>query len=64
MKIILEAETKEIADILSAVKSQHKYENIKLYPEKTNFLDCLKDVLKATHDTCGEQLQKNVHNAG
>lgn len=33
---------------------QQKCENVKLYPEKTNFSDCLKAVLKATHDTCGE----------
>lgn len=55
MKITLEAESKEIADILLALRSQHKCEYIKLYSEKTNFRDCLKAVLKATRDTCGEE---------
>lgn len=31
-----------------------KGEVVRLYPEKTNFRDCLKAVLKATHDTCEE----------
>lgn len=54
MKITVEAEAKEIADFLSALKNQHKCKSVKLYPEKTNFSDCLKAVLKATDDTCGE----------
>ncbi|MDE6520387.1 MAG: hypothetical protein K2N27_09790 [Ruminococcus sp.] len=38
MKITIEAEAKEIADILSALKSQTFSKDIKLFPQKKSYM--------------------------
>lgn len=66
MKITVEADSKEIAELVLGLQNRQSVEKtveVRLYPEKISFRDRLKAVLEATDDTCGEQAKKTVHNA-
>lgn len=64
MKITIEIELKEIADVLLTLKNQSETENARLYPEGSAFSDCMKDVLETVHDTFFEHLKENSDSTG
>ena len=58
MKIIIEAEAKEIADILSALKSQTFSKDIKLFPQKKSYMS---EELRNLLDSRVEKVMKELN---